>query len=122
MANEPLTEADRRAIAGQTVLPGTGANRIVRERLRQIRQEGYLPDGDVGRSTALMKAALSYLGHAGALEEFGVDLTVDEVGGTWPWAHEFFKPGPTTERTLEKAGALIAAAIDALVQEKKNDK
>jgi hypothetical protein len=30
----------------------------------------------------------------------------------WPFAAEWWKPGPTRERDLEKAGALCAAAID----------
>jgi len=99
---------------------GVGAARIYRERLRQIRQEGYTLEGDVNRSLDLMRAAICYMGHAGALEEFGVDLTVDELGA-WPWRPEFFKPGPTADRTLEKAGALIAAAIDARITERKRD-
>jgi hypothetical protein len=36
----------------------------------------------------------------------------------WPWADEFYKPGTDPVRTLVKAGGLIAAAIDALLEER----
>lgn len=98
----------------------TGVGGIGAERYRHITEEGYTPEGDIGRSGELMMAAGIYINHAYALEQMGVDLTVDEAGGgNWPWAPEFFKPGPTSERTLEKAGALVAAAIDAMKQERK---
>jgi hypothetical protein len=96
----------------------SGASRIYNERARQSVEEGYLPGGDVGRSQELMRAAIGYIGHAGAQEEFGVILTVEEMGTAWPWPPESFKPEDPV-RTLEKAGALIAAAIDALEAERE---
>lgn len=97
----------------------SGLSKIALERYGQIHREGYAPEGDIGRSVELMKAASCYLAHAGAAEEYGLMLTLEEIGHQWPWAPEFYKPG-SPERALEKAGALIAAAIDALTEEKKN--
>lgn len=97
----------------------SGLSKIALERYGQIHREGYAPDGDIGRSLELVKAAWCYIACAGSTAEFGEGLSVDELGGQWPWAPEFYKP-ETPERALEKAGALIAAAIDALTEEKKN--
>lgn len=96
----------------------SGASRIYNERARQELEEGYDRAGDVGRSLELMRAAIGYIGHAGALEEHGVNLTVEEMGPAWPWAPASFKPEDAV-RTLEKAGALVAAAIDALETERE---
>lgn len=80
----------------------TGAERIAAERQRQIEVEGYDPLNELYDHDAidLEDAALTYL-----------------VGDTdqWPWANAP-KFGPTRVRELEKAGALIAAAIDHHLQ------
>lgn len=97
-------------------LEPAGALRIMTERGRQIGVEGYTPEGDVGRSEELMAAAACYTIHALALEVNGVDLTRTELPLNWPWEPQFWKPS-TPMRDLEKAGALIAAAMDALQAE-----
>lgn len=102
-------------VLGGWISPGLG--RIARERNRQLDQEGYTHEGDVGRSQQILAAASAYILYVASVEE-GVIPTHEEVG--WPWGYEFFKPEPL-DHALEKAGALIAAAIDARIEERKED-
>ena len=76
----------------------TGADRIAAERERQIAVEGYDPVNDANDHDPreLEQAAMAYL------------LNDPD---RWPWANAP-KYGPDRIRELEKAGALIAAAID----------
>lgn len=79
-----------------------GARLITAERLRQVDVEGYDPEHDRWHlADAFVKAAGAYLGLC-----------------RWPWTPESFKPadgdGYYVSRDLEKAGALIAAALDRL--------
>lgn len=83
----------------------TGADLIVRERLRQISVEGWTPEHDDQHDDMEMsEAALSYLLHA-----------IPHAGVTkfWPWDKAYWKPSSQL-RDLVKAGALIAAEIDRL--------
>lgn len=86
-----------------------GADRIVRERLRQIFEEGFSREGDRHRheSMELLQAALCYAWHA-------LGMINDQVPAAWPWDADWWKPGGPV-RDLEKAGALIAAQIDRLL-------
>lgn len=89
----------------------TGAEAITIERQRQIAEEGYDAEHDAGHADELARAAAVYAAPPGHNRESAI--------GLWPWDAEFYKPeaDPTTEgriRTLVKAGALIAAAIDSL--------
>jgi len=95
----------------------TGAGRIVNERGRHIREEGYTLEGDIGRSQELLAAATAYTLYVSSAEE-GVLPTLDEVG--YPWHHSTWKPEPL-DHALEKAGALIAAALDAREAEREAD-
>lgn len=81
----------------------TGAELIAQERERQIQEEGYdaAHDARLGQRD-LIRAAEAYIA-----AEQGFDR---EARHRWPWDPEAFKPGPSN---LVKAGALIAAAIDA---------
>lgn len=93
----------------------TGVEAIDAERRRQIEEKGYTPDKDVGHEKELVDAAESYLlvarsGKEGWVEEDG---TPSPPGG-WPWSKENYHPENTPQGNLIKAGALIAAAIDAL--------
>jgi hypothetical protein len=84
------------------------------ERLRQITEEGYTPEQDVGHSEELARAGACYADFAaGQLE--GADQ--DEPHAFWPWDDSAWKPGSTPLRTMEKAGSLLAAAYDALLAE-----
>lgn len=92
-----------------------GIDKISYERQRQIEVEGYTAEHDDGHLASLGMAAQAYVRHAVGLE-YGVDLTAEECG--WPWAEQYWKP-KTEEEDLIRAGALIAAALDALEREKE---
>lgn len=77
-----------------------GASRIVAERRRQIASEGYSLDHDRGLGAGQL---------AGAAEAY---LTGSPQ--SWPWSPDSLKLSGDISRNLEKAGALIAAAIDVL--------
>lgn len=99
-----------------------GASLIYNERGRQVREEGYDGTHDFGHEVELTEAALSYLMFAAVTQVQG--YTVEEAkeaatyAGTkpesWPWAAGYWKPTGDPVRDLTKAGALIAAAIDAI--------
>lgn len=77
-----------------------GAIRIMAERRRQIASEGYSLEHDRERSAwELAGAAKAYL--TGSPQ-------------SWPWSPDSLKLSGDISRNLEKAGALIAAAIDVL--------
>lgn len=79
-----------------------GTDLIAAERQRQIDVEGFAPEYDTGRVDELAGAAACYaVGHC--------DIWA------WPWSRRDWKPTPDDRvRELVKAGALIAAAIDAI--------
>lgn len=95
-----------------------GLNRISEERARVIEKEQYTPEQDIGRSKELIAAARCYLAHAEGNMAFDHLLMIPKG---WPWARVFWKPG-TKERDLEKAGALIAAALSATVKEAEENR
>lgn len=89
----------------------TGAERIARERQRQIKQEGWTPEhDDVHTVGQLMQAAVCY-----ALYDW--ELSDDYPPPSWPWAPHCWEPSHDHVRNLEKAGALIAAEIDRLLRQ-----
>lgn len=105
----------------------TGIERIAAERLRQIEVEGWTPEHDLMHTPdELEKAAACYTLHTQGLPYKNVPTnsiepprggpvipsTYISVPYMWPWDPKWWKPGPTRERDLEKAGALIAASID----------
>lgn len=108
----------------------TGAERIERERARQILEEGYDEKHDARHTDgALAIAAACYATAAGiVLEMNGLQRSLDiprryEACPTptdWPWPDASWRPTPQDPiRMLEKAGALIAAQIDQLQQERE---
>lgn len=106
---------------------GEGICRIARERLRQIKVEGYAVAEDykyLGRELA--RAATCYVSFASASvarrEEIRAETALGIHPAGWPWELQYWKPGPDNTATsrlreLEKAGALIAAQIDVLMAE-----
>lgn len=92
----------------------TGAELIAAERQRQIEVKGYTPEHDAGhRINQFTNAAVTYV-QAFYREEHETDEHGFSVVGGWPWRNDSFHPAPTGDiRNLVKAGALIAAAIDA---------
>ncbi|ULQ45936.1 hypothetical protein JN531_012585 [Flagellatimonas centrodinii] len=84
--------------------------RVGQERLRQISAERFTPDNDRGRARELAQAAASYLIiHRRSARP--------SAGGTppkgWPWDKTCWKP-KSMRRDLERAGALVLAALQAL--------
>lgn len=82
----------------------TGAELIAAERRRQVEVEGYTAEHDAqrGHPEELVRAALCY---------------ASGFSDGWPWRPRDYKPGRDRVRELVKAGALIAAAIDAYAPE-----
>jgi len=94
-----------------------GVDMIAAERARQqlpreAGGEGWDADHDAGHGSELAAAGGCYA-LAGELRPFAGGA--DDPPRTWPWSAEWWKPTPGDRvRELVKAGALIAAAIDAL--------
>lgn len=85
-----------------------GIYRINRERQNQL-DKGYTPDHDSHHdANELVAAAISYAFTA----MHGNSKTQPDP--LWPWGEESWSPSDEPIRNLEKAGALIAAAIDRL--------
>lgn len=84
----------------------TGIELITEERRRQIEEKGYTVVHDALHSPQqLADAAIAY-----AMHPFYRRARFN----WWPWQPSAFKPGGAGRvRDLTKAGALIAAAIDA---------
>lgn len=99
-----------------------GIELIAEERQRQIEKEGWTMEHDIfeHRYGQLADAAVSYA----LTEEERKKLchlvkTDEDVPPTWPFEKEHWKPCPNDRiKELVKAGALIAAEIDRLQNEK----
>lgn len=91
-----------------------GYDLIRAERIRQVHSEGYKPEKDVGREQELAQAAQSYVGMALRMMNGSAENKTTPI--MWPWEDRYWKPS-STKRNMIKAGALIAAAIDALPEE-----
>lgn len=102
----------------------TGAERIAVERARQQLSrpaggEGWDAMHDLGHADELARAAAVYaLPRQSRSQSWafkGITFSVDLTKNVWPWLPKWWKPSPNNRiRDLEKAGALIAAAIDDL--------
>lgn len=118
-----LTEKLDEFISLMESFPGLLA--IVNERVRQKSTvneweegEGFTDSNDDEQDNyELLKAANAYVVYASS-QDSGVPYQVKghllNMPPYWPWDQKDWKPGPTAIRTLEKAGALIAAEIDRL--------
>lgn len=100
---------------------GEGVRRIACERRRQIEDENYSLEHDSEHIADLIQAARCYV-IAAAKEEMEGDLknVARFPLSNWPWEKENWKPNDGIVRNLEKAGALIAAAIDAKRKEESD--
>lgn len=93
-----------------------GTELIRRERLRQIKEKGYTPQHDMGHySGELAQAAACY---AQMVADSLMVVDSDPIPAFWPWEEGTWNPSPDPLRNLEKAGALIAAEIDRLTDER----
>ena len=89
----------------------TGAELIAAERRRQVEGEGYTAEHDAGKADDLAIAGAVYA-QPERRRTYGYRPGIPLQ---WPWMPEAWKPTPDDRvRELTKAGALIAAAIDAL--------
>ena len=90
----------------------TGIELIAAERQRQIEVEGFNAEHDRDAENELAAAAACYATPPPWRHKRPDD---DPVPLGWPWDDRYWKPTPDDRvRELVKAGALIAAAIDAL--------
>ena len=112
-------------LAAGIELPGAslGCLHIAVEQLRQRTVENYLPEGDEGRAEELAAAAVCYALHPGCVTRTHA-ATNFKPPAPWPWPAPSWKPAAAHDnsakgriRELEKAGALIASAIEALLPE-----
>jgi hypothetical protein len=102
-----------------------GAERIAVERERQITDEGYTAEHDKGHSPELALAAYAYV------QQATIRLRNPETNpesflhpadiGAWPWKRADFNDTEDPVKLLTMAGALIAAAIDDLVDTCKDE-
>ncbi|AVR56975.1 hypothetical protein PBI_TRISCUIT_103 [Microbacterium phage Triscuit] len=100
-----------------------GADRIKQERIRQVDEEGYDDQHDIGHQMQLIEAASVYMTLAVAQINGVSEREIKRAGhpkdaGAWPWGRNQYKPKDLI-RNLERSGALIAAAIDAILLEQK---
>ena len=126
-AETAVLEADRSKTRGRPAgkprhHESAGVGLIDAERTRRVFEEGHTPEGDRGRAGELAAAAASYAYARGyALlfpESAGGRQYLDSVpAGMWPWAWDAYKPTADAVADLVKAGALIASAIDTLLEE-----
>jgi hypothetical protein len=96
-----------------------GVSLIAAERDRQQVEEGYTVEHDAGQAESLLLAAGCYALHPFMFAVVAIDGSAPSVPRGWPWSPEAWKPTPDDRiRELVKAGALIAAAIDDLLEAK----
>lgn len=89
-----------------------GVRMISQERGRQIVVHGYDVEHDKKETTnSLLSAAYAYM-----LASMDGENNNAEAHEHWPWDAEYFHP-KDKKHNLQKAGALIAAAIDKLNEE-----
>ena len=91
----------------------TGLEIIAAERQRQIEQEGWTPEHDAAIAASAY-ALPDYCRHI-VRHYDGYPKEVSYPRG-WPWDAKWWKPCPGNRiKELAKAGALIAAEIDRLM-------
>ena len=104
---EGLKRAEARSLSPAL----SGAARIAAERRRQVEVEGYEAAHDRGHAEELARAGATYA----TPPAIRSPRSGPRVPVSWPWLARYWKPVEGDRiRELEKAGALIAAAIDAL--------
>lgn len=94
-----------------------GIQLIAEERQRQIEQEGFTPERDKQyKEGELARAAAAYA--SADVYRSATSKGYDNTPHIWPWGSEWWNPTPEDRiRELQKAGALIAAEIDRLLNQ-----
>jgi hypothetical protein len=102
--------------------PLPGWHLIMRERVRQIAEEGWTPEHDAEHdSCELTRAAITYAWAAEHIACGGIPVATGlRPVPSWPWDPSWWKPSDDPIRNLVKAGALIAAEIDRLQRAEDN--
>ena len=111
-----LIEAQRRLDAARPQMDTSSAvtDEILKERLRQVNEEGCTPeDDDLLTLGELASAAASYAYYAAAVRDQNEKGFVGKPPTMWPWHAQWWKPS-TRRRELVKAAALIVAEIERL--------
>lgn len=91
-----------------------GIELIENERKRQIEKEGY----DKEHDKEYDHGELAVAGACYALPEYEREC-FDDFDELWPFERKYWKPSPKDRiKELSKAGALIAAEIDRLLNER----
>lgn len=102
-------------LGARPVKPTTGLDLISHERERQINHLGYTIAKDLGYTNEqLVLAAICYLKapSMGLLQQCGEELPMG-----FPWELQHWNPSPLNrKRELVKAGALIVAELDRLLE------
>ena len=96
----------------------TGVDLIAEERESQIIEKGYSLQSDLNyENNELVRAAVIYA-KPNHYRPFYNDGSKTPIG--WPFKDEHWKPSPENRvKELQKAGALIAAEIDRLLNLQK---
>ena len=89
-----------------------GSLAIAKERSRQIKQEGFNDEHDKNENLKSIIAAAVIYANLGTEKNPTSDF-IQEMKKYWPWDEKYYKPKDQM-RNLERAGALIAAAIDKI--------
>lgn len=92
-----------------------GIDIITEERARHFSVEGWTNDNTY-INQELAYAAMSYVNPKNSVNRWPNDSYPPTF---WPWTSHWWKPGDR-KRELAKAGALIAAEIDRILEEEKN--
>lgn len=99
----------------------SGLARIASERRRQVNVEGWTPEHDAEHfSGELSIAAACYAINKLPNHDEIVVRNLDMLDDGWPWEPRWDKRGEHSRlRSLEIAGALIAAEIDRILRDEK---
>jgi hypothetical protein len=92
-----------------------GVQMIADERQRQIEVEGWDAEHDRGQADEIASAGACYALPPVVREDTRIPFN-SPTPLLWPWDDKWWKPTPGDRiRELVKAGALIAAAIDSML-------
>ncbi len=102
---------------------------VVKERVRQIKEEGWTPEHDDTHTDGAMAAAAATYAYYSSLGEKRQQATqyvsgmISILHQIWPasWAWKWWKPKPDLRRNLVVAGALILAEIERIDRAKERD-